>query len=52
MKRANRLNAGHVLIVGESELQNGIAVLRNMSTKEQQDVPMDGLVEQLQKTLK
>ncbi len=52
MKRADRLNADHVLIVGESELQNGAAVLRDMDSKDQQEVPLDGLVEQLQKTLK
>ena len=51
MKRADRLNADHVLIVGESELQNGAAVLRNMATKEQQDVPLDGLVAQVTKRL-
>ncbi len=51
MKRADRLNAGHVLIVGASELQNGSAVLRNMATKEQQDVPLDDLVAQLKKIL-
>ncbi|MEJ2158513.1 MAG: histidine--tRNA ligase [Desulfobacteraceae bacterium] len=51
MKRADRLNAGHVLIVGDAELQNGTAVLRNMATKEQQDVPLGGLVDQLRKSL-
>jgi histidyl-tRNA synthetase len=52
MKRANRLNAGHVLIVGESELQNGTAVLRNMATKEQQEVPLDGLAQNVIEILK
>ena len=51
MKRADRLDVGHVLIVGESELQNGVAVLRNMATKEQQEVPLDGLVDQVKKRL-
>jgi histidyl-tRNA synthetase len=51
MKRADRLNAGYVLIVGESELQSGTAVLRNMATKEQQDVALESLVEQVQKRL-
>ena len=52
MKRANRLNAGHVLIVGESELQNGTAVLRNMATKAQQEVPLDGLAQNVIEILK
>lgn len=47
MKRANRLNAKHVLIVGESELQKGAAVLRNMATKEQQEIALDGLVQRV-----
>jgi histidyl-tRNA synthetase len=51
MKRANRLGAGHVLIVGESELQNGAAVLRDMQTKAQQEVPMDHLVDQVRQIL-
>jgi histidyl-tRNA synthetase len=52
MKRANRLNAARVLIVGESELQNGAAVLRNMTTKEQQEVPLDGLEQNIIEILK
>ena len=38
MKQADRAGAGFVLIVGEQELENGKAVLRNMSTKEQQEL--------------
>ena len=45
MKRADRLAAGHVLIVGDDELKKGEAILRNMETKEQVSVPIDGLVE-------
>jgi histidyl-tRNA synthetase len=52
MKYADRLNAGHVLIVGESELQNGAAVLRNMATKDQQEIPLEGLVENLKTLMK
>jgi histidyl-tRNA synthetase len=52
MKRADRLDAGHVLIVGETELQNGAAVLRNMATKDQQEIPLEGLVENLKTLMK
>ena len=45
MKRADRLAAGHVLIVGDDELKKGAAILRNMETKEQVSVPIEGLVE-------
>jgi len=47
MKRADRLGAANVLIVGENELKEGIAILRNMETKEQVSVPIDNLVENL-----
>jgi histidyl-tRNA synthetase len=47
MKRANRLNAGHVLIAGESELQKGTVVLRNMATKKQQEIALGGLVQRV-----
>lgn len=43
MKRANRLGAGEVLIVGESELQQGKAMLRDMATKEQTELALEGL---------
>lgn len=47
MKRADRLCAAHVLIVGDSELQKGAAVLRDMITKQQQEVAIKDLVENL-----
>jgi len=45
MKQADRLEAGHVLIVGDDELEKGEAILRNMKTKEQVSVPIEGLVD-------
>ena len=44
MRRANKLGAAFALIVGERELDEGTAVLRNMETKEQEDVPLHNLV--------
>jgi len=44
MKRANRLNAARVLIVGDDEMAAGEVVLRDMETKAQQMVPLKGLV--------
>ncbi|HIP40855.1 MAG TPA: histidine--tRNA ligase [Desulfocapsa sulfexigens] len=41
MKQANKLNAGYVLIIGENELEQGQAVLRNMATQEQQEITID-----------
>lgn len=45
MKQANRSGAGHVLIVGESELASGAAVLRDMAAKTQDEIPLDSVVE-------
>lgn len=41
MKQAHKANARFVLIVGESELESGRGVLRNMVTEEQQDVTLE-----------
>jgi histidyl-tRNA synthetase len=47
MKRADRCGARHALIVGEDEQKKGSAILRNMSAKEQVDVPLHNLVENI-----
>jgi len=47
MKRANRLGAAYVLIVGENELEQGAAILRDMATKQQTEVPLGELVKSL-----
>jgi histidyl-tRNA synthetase len=47
MKRADRLGAAYVLIVGDAELEKEIAILRNMTTKAQEEIPFEGLLETL-----
>ena len=47
MKQADRLGAGHVMIAGDSELEKGQVLLRNMATKEQVPVPVKDLVEEM-----
>jgi len=44
MRRADKLKARYVLILGEEELKKGRAVLRNMKTKSQDEIPMQGIV--------
>ncbi len=44
MRRADRLGASYVLIVGDNELDNAAAVLRNMKTKEQEQIPLENIV--------
>jgi histidyl-tRNA synthetase len=49
MKRADRLGASYVLILGDKELAEGAAILRNMATKEQVLLPIDDMVEKIKK---
>jgi histidyl-tRNA synthetase len=44
MRRADKLGVSYALIVGDRELDDGAVVLRNMTTKEQENVPLHGLV--------
>jgi histidyl-tRNA synthetase len=47
MKKADKSGARFTLILGEQELQAQKAVLRNMQTKEQVDVPLSGIIDAL-----
>lgn len=47
MKRANRLNTRYVLIVGDTELANNAAVLRNMKSKEQVEIALADIAEKV-----
>ena len=51
MRRADKLKARYVLILGEEELKRGRAVLRNMETKSQEEIPLQGLVDTLRKKI-
>ncbi|WP_301859824.1 histidine--tRNA ligase [uncultured Megasphaera sp.] len=43
MKSANKLDADFTVIIGEEELASGQAQVRNMETKEQVSVPLEGI---------
>ncbi len=43
LRQADNLGVRHTVIIGEQELQAGMAVLRDMTTSEQKDVPFDQL---------
>ncbi|HMA66442.1 MAG TPA: His/Gly/Thr/Pro-type tRNA ligase C-terminal domain-containing protein, partial [Desulfosalsimonadaceae bacterium] len=45
MKRADRLQAGFVLIAGDQELERGAVLLRNMEDRQQREIAVDKLVE-------
>ena len=51
MRRADKLKAQYVLILGEEELKQGRAVLRNMESKSQEEVPIQDLVNALKKRI-
>ena len=47
MKRANKLNAGIAVILGEDELARGAATVRNLDSGEQTEVPLTALRDHL-----
>jgi histidyl-tRNA synthetase len=51
MKRANRIGAANVMIVGSQEIEEGAVLLRNMRTKEQVTIPIEGMVNHIKKYL-
>lgn len=51
MKLADRLHAAHTLIVGDEELATGQAQLRNMDTKDQQEIAISNLAETMKQML-
>jgi len=51
MKRANRLGAGHVLIVGDQEIEKDGVLLRDMASKRQTEIPINNLIERIKQQL-
>ncbi len=51
MKRADRLGAKYVLILGDREIEDNTAILRNMLTKKQVPVNLDNIVESIQEKI-
>jgi len=47
MKRADRLGADYVLMLGEQELSREVAQLRNMRTRDQEEIPINGIIAEL-----
>ena len=52
MKKADRSGADYVLIIGDKELEQGAAVLRNMTTKEQTEILMENVLESVTATVR
>jgi histidyl-tRNA synthetase len=51
MKLAGKRKAAHVLIFGDDERRKKSVILRDMKTKEQIELPMEGLVDKLITTI-
>ncbi len=47
MKQANKVNARAAVIIGDNELDRGVAAVRDLDTGEQEDVPLSALAERL-----
>ena len=43
MREANRLGVQFVIILGDNELEKGIAVVKNMDSSEQDEIPLEKL---------
>ncbi|MBT2582389.1 histidine--tRNA ligase [Planococcus sp. ISL-109] len=50
MKSADRKQARFVIVIGESELESGKAAVKEMATREQQQVPFEQLANTIQKS--
>jgi histidyl-tRNA synthetase len=51
MKRADRLGASYVLILGDKELAEGAAILRNMQNREQVSISLGNIVEDIKEII-
>ena len=51
MKKADRLRARRVLIVGDDEIASRRGILRDMETKAQQEVDLDNLIDNMKKEI-
>lgn len=47
MRHADRLNCRHVVILGEDELNRGVAQVKNLETGAQQETPLDQVINSL-----
>ncbi len=52
MKRADRLGASYVMILGDNELKERTAILRNMENKEQISVPLDNIIQTIKNIIR
>ena len=51
LRQADRLGALYTILLGDDEVMKGLATVRNMQTKAQEDIPIPGLASALQTRL-
>ena len=47
MRIANKIGARYTVIIGEEELSKNMVIIRNMQTKEQKEIKIDNLINEL-----
>ena len=47
MKHANKINAKFAILLGDDELEKGVAAVKNLDTGDQQEIPLEGLLSHL-----
>ena len=52
MRKADKSRTGYVLIIGDEEIKKGSAILRNMRTKSQENIPFGSVFETVTKRLR
>jgi len=51
MKEAGKLRAGHVVIIGEDEVARGVATVKDMDARSQEELSLDSLADRLAEKL-
>jgi histidyl-tRNA synthetase len=49
MRYADKINAGHVIIIGEDEMKNGACILKDMKDGSQKEIALDCVVDEAKK---
>ena len=47
LRQANQIRARWALVIGDRELEEGRAALRDLQTSQQRDLPLDSILEEL-----
>ena len=51
LKQANKISADYAIIIGDEEVQNNKAIIRNLETGSQENIALDKLVKHIEKML-